>query len=525
MSLLVVAPEFMESAAADLEGIRSALKAAHTAAAAQTSQLAAAGADEISTAIAALFGNHAQEFQALSTQASAFHQSFVQALSSASASYVATELASAKPLQSITDDLLDVINAPTEALFQRDLIGNGANGTDLSINGKPGGLLWGNGGTGFSSATAAGGNGGDAGLIGNGGNGGSGVTTGGAGGNGGWLIGSGGTGGAATGSGVNGGVGGSAGLFGTGGTGGASTSNFGGAGGHGGWFLGSNGTAGSGAPTNATIGLNLVLGTEPVTYLSVNGGPSVPVLVDTGSNGLVMPLKDIGLQHLGLPTGLGTGGYSGGLAYVYVKFHTTVDFGGGVVTQPTDVNVVVFSLPKSFASFMSGNGADGVLGIGPNATGPNTSNPLNSLPGDLNQGVLINQPGIGEPGNQRTLVFGPNTNPPPGTPILLSSGAPITNLNVQVGSGPITPVSSIVDSGGVYGTIPSSVASSLPNGTEISVYSGSTLLYTFTVNSTNAPTVISSGLMNTGNYPFSIMPAYLSYTDNSGQGSLTFYTQ
>ena len=202
MSLLVVAPEFLESAATDLAGIRSALKAAHTAAAAQTSQLAAAGADEISTAIAALFGNHAQEFQALSTQASAFHQSFVQALSSASASYLATELASAKPLQSITDDLLDVINAPTEALFQRDLIGNGANGTDLSINGKPGGLLWGNGGTGFSSPTAAGGAGGDAGLIGNGGNGGSGVTTGGAGGNGGWLIGSGGTGGAATGSGL-----------------------------------------------------------------------------------------------------------------------------------------------------------------------------------------------------------------------------------------------------------------------------------------------------------------------------------
>ncbi len=158
-------------------------------------------------------------------------------------------------------------------------------------------------------------------------------------------------------------------------------------------------------PPTQRIGLNLVLGTEPVTYLSVNGGPSVPVLVDTGSNGLVMPLKDIGLQHLGLPTGLGTGGYSGGLAYVYVKFHTTVDFGGGVVTQPTDVNVVVFSLPKSFASFMSGNGADGVLGIGPNATGPNTSNPVQSLPGNLGTGVLIDEPG-------HQMVFGPNTTPP-----------------------------------------------------------------------------------------------------------------
>jgi PE family len=38
-----------------------------------------AGADEVSTAIAALFGAHAQEFQALSAQASAFHSQFTEA--------------------------------------------------------------------------------------------------------------------------------------------------------------------------------------------------------------------------------------------------------------------------------------------------------------------------------------------------------------------------------------------------------------------------------------------------------------
>ena len=67
----------------------------------------------------------------------------------------------------------------------------------------------------------------------------------------------------------------------------------------------------------------------------------------------------------------------------------------------------------------------------------------------------------------------------------------------------------------------------MPAGTLITVYAsdGVTELYHFTTDGTssNAPTVISSGLMNTGYYPFSIMPAYLSYTDNGGLGSLTFY--
>ncbi|MGA7051538.1 MAG: PE family protein, partial [Mycobacterium sp.] len=80
MSFLVVAPEWVESAAADLESIRSALNAAHLAAAVPTTGIAAAGADEVSAALATLFGRVGQEYQALSVQASAFHQQFVQAL-------------------------------------------------------------------------------------------------------------------------------------------------------------------------------------------------------------------------------------------------------------------------------------------------------------------------------------------------------------------------------------------------------------------------------------------------------------
>jgi hypothetical protein len=51
---------------------------------------------------------------------------------------------------------------------------------------------------------------------------------------------------------------------------------------------------------------------------------------------LVIPLQDIGFQHLGLPTTWGTRAYSGGLVYVFGTFHTTVDFGNGIVSAPTD---------------------------------------------------------------------------------------------------------------------------------------------------------------------------------------------
>ena len=54
MSFLVVAPEWVESATADLASIRSALNTAHLAAAAPTTGIAAAGADEVSAAVASL---------------------------------------------------------------------------------------------------------------------------------------------------------------------------------------------------------------------------------------------------------------------------------------------------------------------------------------------------------------------------------------------------------------------------------------------------------------------------------------
>ena len=255
--------------------------------------------------------------------------------------------------------------------------------------------------------------------------------------------------------------------------------------------------------------------TEPVVDISVNGGPSVPVLVDTGSTGLVIPLRDIGLFNLGLPTGFGTGAYSGGLTYFYATFDTTVSFGNGIVSS-TPVDVVLFGLPTSFGSFANGNGAAGIMGIGVNAGGPGPSSPVTGLPSTLNQGVLINEP-------QGYLQFANNNpiTPPPAAGSV--NGAPVGDLRVSVNNGPQVPVAgSYIDSGGVYGTIPSSVAGSVPANTLITVYnSGGTELYQYTTNGTNSPTVVSGDSMNTGYQPFLNGPVYISYSPN-GTGTTVF---
>ncbi|MBW0017411.1 MAG: PecA family PE domain-processing aspartic protease [Mycobacterium sp.] len=529
MSHLFVAPEWLTSAAADLENLGSSLTAANAAAAVPTSGIAAAGGDEVSQAIAAVFGGFGQEYQTASGAASDFQQRFVQLMSSAAWSYTAAEADSANPLQMIVQDALGVINFPTELLLARPLFGNGGDGTAGSPQGGAGGLLWGNGGDGYSSTTAgvAGGTGGNAGLIGNGGMGGTGGpgAPGGAGGSGGWLFGGGGwggQGGTGTTLGGQGGIGGDAGLLGWGGTGGGGgngTGGFGGAGGRGGWMFGpsgNNGPAGTN-PGDASVGLYMYSGTEAIVNVSVNGGQTIPVLVDTGSTGLVIPWQDIGFWHLGLPTGIGISGYSGGIDYVYLTFHAPVDFGNGVVTAPTDVDVVLFAFPTSlsaainhgwtFQQYFEPDGVVGVLGLGPNSGGPGPSVATQQLPGGMNEGVLINEPG-------GKLEFGTN----PGTPIATLGGAPITDVAVQIGTGaPKIVTSATIDSGGVYGTMPQSVLSAsglsgIPDGTVISVYTpdGSTLLYQYTV-AGNAPETISSGIMNTGYIPYAEKSIYISY--------------
>jgi PE family len=91
LSYVVAAPEMMTAAATDLATIGSTLDAAHLAAATPTVALVPAAADEVSAGVARLFSGYAENFHALSGQASVFHGQFAQNLKASAASYTQTE--------------------------------------------------------------------------------------------------------------------------------------------------------------------------------------------------------------------------------------------------------------------------------------------------------------------------------------------------------------------------------------------------------------------------------------------------
>lgn len=98
MSVLTVTPEVVSVAAGDLSGIGSTISEANVVAAAPTLGVVAPAADSVSAELAALFGGHAETYQAVSAQGQVFHQEFVNALSTSSAAYARAEADSASGL-------------------------------------------------------------------------------------------------------------------------------------------------------------------------------------------------------------------------------------------------------------------------------------------------------------------------------------------------------------------------------------------------------------------------------------------
>lgn len=292
---------------------------------------------------------------------------------------------------------------------------------------------------------------------------------------------------------------------------------------------------GNAVPDN-TAPLKITAVTEPIATIHFGDSTKdVPVVLDTGSNGLVVGIGDIGLKNLTWPTHFGFGAYSGGMGYLYGTMNETVSFGNGITTTDTvPVNVILFAWPTKLDTFFSGWSlhsflgpaqANGVLGIAPDAVGPNavgTPTVIQALPAGLNNGVLIDE-------LNKQLVFGANP---------LTGGTTVNgvaNANLMVGIGNNTPTlvkGAIIDSGGVFGTVPTgvpgagSVGSTIPPGTEISVYNqDGQHLYSYTVSHTdvgyNGPTVIPNGYpMNTGYAPFAQMPVYIGY--GAGGPTTTF---
>jgi hypothetical protein len=136
MSCLLATPEMLAAAASEVADISSSLSAANAAATASTTGVIAAAGDEVSAAIASLFSSHGRQYQALSAEAVTFHAQFVRALSGAGGAYAAAEAANVSPLQTVEQDVLGVVNAPTELLLGRPLIGTGGKAGTADRSGR-----------------------------------------------------------------------------------------------------------------------------------------------------------------------------------------------------------------------------------------------------------------------------------------------------------------------------------------------------------------------------------------------------
>jgi hypothetical protein len=95
MSFVTTRPAELTSAAENLQGIGSNLAAQNVASAAPTTGVLPAAADEVSALTAAQFATHAEMYQAISAQAAAIHDMFVNTLGTSAGSYAATEAANA----------------------------------------------------------------------------------------------------------------------------------------------------------------------------------------------------------------------------------------------------------------------------------------------------------------------------------------------------------------------------------------------------------------------------------------------
>jgi hypothetical protein len=377
MTFLIAAPATVAAAATELAGIGSTLAAAHALAAVGTTAVLPAAGDEVSAAIASLFSGYARAYQSLNARAAAFNQRFVQALDGAGSAYAAAEAANASPLQALEADVLGLINAPTNAMLGRPLIGDGADGAPgTGQNGGPGGLLAGNGGNGGSGLPGKpGGRGGDAGLFGNGGRGGVGGAgtvgaagspgvnggnggTGGAGGSGGLLYGNGGVGG-------NGGNGGDGAVGGVGGAGGAGGSAmFGNPGAHGGKGTDATSLGGGGGPGTGGAGSGVY---SPYVDITLWPGPNGYDFATAAQHGV----KNATLAFINAdPTGQASwGGYSaydvtGGSQSAFIDnqianmkaagINGTISFGGAFGTDLSAVNgQTPAALAQQYASIVN----------------------------------------------------------------------------------------------------------------------------------------------------------------------------
>ncbi|OBK53582.1 PE domain-containing protein [Mycobacterium sp. 1081908.1] len=105
MSFLTAIPEELLAAAAQLEGIGNSLTAQNAGAAAPTTAIAPAAADQVSALQSALFSGYGTMYQQIAAEAQAMQQQFVSTLGLSSGTYTQTEaanVAAATPTDLVT---------------------------------------------------------------------------------------------------------------------------------------------------------------------------------------------------------------------------------------------------------------------------------------------------------------------------------------------------------------------------------------------------------------------------------------
>jgi PE family len=95
MSFVTAYPDKLAGAAGSLQSLGASFNAGNAAAAAPTTGVVPAAADEVSAVTAAQFAAHAQRYQTLSAQAGRIHQLLVDTLATSAVSYAETEAANA----------------------------------------------------------------------------------------------------------------------------------------------------------------------------------------------------------------------------------------------------------------------------------------------------------------------------------------------------------------------------------------------------------------------------------------------
>lgn len=143
MSFVTAQPEALTAAAGDLQGIGSVLAAQNAASAAPTTDIAPAGADEVSALMAAQFSTYGSMYQAVSARAAAVHEMLVNTLGTNAGSYAATEAANAAAAStpSAGQSALSSIGGVASALGSNSLVTDFGTGASTAMMYIPSSLV------------------------------------------------------------------------------------------------------------------------------------------------------------------------------------------------------------------------------------------------------------------------------------------------------------------------------------------------------------------------------------------------